>query len=164
MNSMGISSFDEFKNLEVEERKNVLQEELKDQSIKTLSEKWGCKEGNLYDMRRNLGIPTTKGNYLPPKKYSPQKNTGTNVEPKNAEKEITHYMPNNILESDSFTVRLVCRTLGEEISDRLMRIIEILNKDSNYQLTFDIKEIKLEPLPSPSADATDKEASAASGG
>jgi hypothetical protein len=160
---MGINTFDEFKNLELEERRTVLQEELKDQSIKKLSEKWGCKEGNLYDMRRNLGIPTTKGTLLPPAKYTPKKNTGaaTGTAPKTQEKEITRIMPNNILESDSFTVRLVCRTLGEEISDRLMRIIEILNKDSNYQLTFDIKEIKPEPKP---VNTADQEAAAASEG
>lgn len=163
MNSMEISSFAGFKELNDDDRRKVLQEELKDQSVKTLADKWGCKEGNLYDMRRNLGLPTTKGTYLPPKKYgAAPKNVGTVNEPKRAEKEITKFMPNT-LEMDSFTVRLVCRTLGEEITDRLMRIIEILNKDSNYQLTFDIKEIKPEPQQQ-LVNTADQEASAASEG
>jgi hypothetical protein len=155
MNSLNVNTFEDFKNLEMDDRRKVLSEELSNQSIKTLAEKWDCKEGNLYDMRRNLGLPTSKGNISPPKTPYAKKiiNKEPNYMPVTAEKEITKKMANNnILEPDSFTIRLCCKTKGEEISDRLMRIVDILSKDSNYQLTFDIKEIKTEPQPEKEAE------------
>jgi hypothetical protein len=31
---------------------------------------------------------------------------------------------------------------GEEITDRLMRLAEIVSKDKKYKITFDIRELK----------------------
>lgn len=143
MNSLGITTYEQLRALpDKESRKTALSEELATQSIKELAAIWGCEVHNLYDMRRNLGLPSTRT--LAPRTPKPETPKRAAAGTINTEKEIRKPMANPI-ELNSFSVRLVLTTKGEEISDRLMRIVDILNKDSNYQLTFEIKEIRLDP-------------------
>jgi hypothetical protein len=41
-----------------------------------------------------------------------------------------------------FAIRLSGGMKGEEITDRLMRLAEIVSKDKKYKITFDIRELK----------------------
>lgn len=150
MNSLGISSYEQLRALpDKESKRSVLTEEFSTQSVKELATLWGCEVHNLYDMRRNLGMPNTRSTAAKPPKAEAAKRQPS--EP-GIEKENKKAMANTF-EMNSFSVRLVLTTKGEEISDRLMRIVDILNKDSSYQLTFDIKEIKLDPKPAEPKEA-----------
>lgn len=138
MNSLGITSYESFMAIpDKETKKQVIIEEIQSRSAKDLADEWGCKVYNIYDRMRQFGIPgqraTGEITHKAPRKPA---GTATASAPK-AEKEIKK-MP----DVNSFTIKLVLTSKGEEITDRLMRMIDILNKDSMYNLTFDIKEIR----------------------
>lgn len=139
MNSLGITKYADFMALpDKEQKRQVLLEEVQSRSAKDIAEEWGCQVYNIYDRMRQAGIPGQRsvGGQTTRAPRKPAGNTTSAPAPK-AEKEIKK-MP----DVNSFTIKLVLTSKGEEITDRLMRMIDILNKDSMYNLTFDIKEIR----------------------
>lgn|SRR5512145_32260 len=137
MNSLGITSYKDFMAIEDKDvKRKVLLEEVQSRSAKEIAEEWGCQVYNIYDRMRQAGIPGQRTAQAAGTR-APKKTAGINTPAPKVEKEIKK-MP----EVNSFTIKLVLTTKGEEITDRLMRMIDILNKDSLYNLTFDIKEIR----------------------
>lgn len=134
MNSLGIKTYADFMALpDKEQKRQVLLEEVQSRSAKDIAEEWGCQVYNIYDRMRQAGIPGQRQVGT----RAPKKQAGASAPAPKAEKEIKK-MP----DVNSFTIKLVLTSKGEEITDRLMRMIDILNKDSMYNLTFDIKEIR----------------------
>jgi hypothetical protein len=139
MNSMEISTYKDF--MDIADRavkRQVLVDELADKSAKELSDIWGCQVYNIYDRMRQLSIPSQR-NTGEVKNRAPRKPAGATAPTPKVDKEIKKMAAND---ANSFTIKLVLSAKGEEISDRLMRLIDILNKDATYNLTFDIKEIR----------------------
>lgn len=124
-----IMPYDDFKKLDKDEKRKVLSEYLKRFSREEIISVWNVSKQTIYDLTYKLSLTQKRIINVPSKEMVDKK---VAIKEKKAEIKKTP--------TAEFNISLSGNMPGKQIKERLSKILEFIEDNQNFSITFEIKE------------------------